>query len=291
MNNFKPNNQSQLESIFERLISNEAKSYTRKEQRIVDYYLSNDAHVDLSGKEIANALQIHPSTLVRLAQKLGFKGHPELKHYLRKKNQLFEDASKRHQHTKNQIDGNVLQATIEQEIEHLKLMTTALTQTQLDQPCQLIISASKVFVNGQDNVEGFADHFSRRLMRSGFDANTVSLNHSKFAERFAQSSEGDVLILLFNNSLSDQTKSLITIARNLKLTIIAITDLGSATLPKDIQLLRIYRGEHKGTKSVSPSLVITNAMIRNLTALAPERTMQGLQKFESIRTTVDSLYR
>ncbi|MGV2986662.1 MurR/RpiR family transcriptional regulator [Vibrio sp. E150_011] len=291
MNSTKLTYQSKSAAIFEQLLSNEAKCYTKKEQRVVDFYLNDPEHIDLSANAVAEAIEAHPSTLVRFAQKLGFKGHPELKRYLQKKNQNLEDASERHQHTQSQIEGDVLQATISQEIEHLKLMTSTLTQAQLDEACQLILNATKVFINGQDNVEGFSEHFSRRLMRSGFDANTVSLDHSKFAERLAQSSEGDVLILLFNNTLSNQTQCLITIARHLKLKIIAISDLSSTKLPENIHLLRIYRGEHKGTKSVSPSLVVTNALIRNLTALAKEQTMQGLQKFEAIRASVDSLCR
>ncbi|MGF1774845.1 MurR/RpiR family transcriptional regulator [Vibrio wakamikoensis] len=283
--------QSKLRALFEQLLVDEGSQLTKKELRAVDFYLKSPEHIGLSGKDVAREIKVHPSTLVRLAQKLGFKGHPELKRYLIKTTQSFEDARERHLHTNNQMIGNVLHATIAQEIEHLKLITSTLTQQQLDQVCHLILNAKRVYVNGQDNTEGFAEHFTRRLMRSGIDAKEVSMSRSKLAERFSLSEKNDVLILIFNNELSDNTKRLISLGRSLDMQIIGISDLSSMVVPDDVYLIRIYRGETKGTKSVSPSLVVSNAIIRNLTALSPNRTLQGLKRFELIRANVDALLR
>ncbi|MBY5944549.1 MurR/RpiR family transcriptional regulator [Photobacterium rosenbergii] len=260
---------------------------TKSEVKVIDYYLANADHAGHSGKDIANAIQVHPSTLVRLAQKLGFRGHPELKQYLIKFANQSADASERHQHTLSQMEGSVLQSTINQEIEHLRLIDSAVSQPLLDEACQLILSANKVFINGQDNTEGFAEHFSRRLNRSGIDAETVSLGRSKLAECLTASQPEDVLVLIFNNTMNEMTEKLIKIARNLQLQVIGISDLSSLSVPQDVLLLRVYRGETKETKSVSPPLVITNAIVRNLTVLAEERVMQGLRRFEMIRALED----
>ena len=50
------------------------------ERRIADFILDN-AHLlrDYSSQQLANALGISQSSVVKFAQKLGFKGYPDLK--------------------------------------------------------------------------------------------------------------------------------------------------------------------------------------------------------------------
>ena len=50
------------------------------ERRIADYVLEN-AHLlrDYSSQQLANALGISQSSVVKFSQKLGFKGYPDLK--------------------------------------------------------------------------------------------------------------------------------------------------------------------------------------------------------------------
>ena len=51
------------------------------ERRIADYILEN-AHLlrDYSSQQLANALKISQSSVVKFSQKLGFKGYPDLKY-------------------------------------------------------------------------------------------------------------------------------------------------------------------------------------------------------------------
>ena len=51
------------------------------ERRIADYILEN-AHLlrDYSSQQLANALEISQSSVVKFSQKLGFKGYPDLKY-------------------------------------------------------------------------------------------------------------------------------------------------------------------------------------------------------------------
>src|SRR5262247_4840920 len=50
------------------------------ERRIADFLLEN-AHLlrDYSSQQLANALKISQSSVVKFSQKLGFKGYPDLK--------------------------------------------------------------------------------------------------------------------------------------------------------------------------------------------------------------------
>src|SRR5919107_4350050 len=51
------------------------------ERRIADFLLEN-AHLlrDYSSQQLADALQISQSSVVKFSQKLGFKGYPDLKY-------------------------------------------------------------------------------------------------------------------------------------------------------------------------------------------------------------------
>ena len=51
------------------------------ERRIADFILEN-AHLlrDYSSQQLANALEISQSSVVKFSQKLGFKGYPDLKY-------------------------------------------------------------------------------------------------------------------------------------------------------------------------------------------------------------------
>src|SRR5688572_32370381 len=54
------------------------------ERRIADFMLDN-AHLlrDYSSQQLADALQISQSSVVKFSQKLGFKGYPDLKYSVR----------------------------------------------------------------------------------------------------------------------------------------------------------------------------------------------------------------
>ncbi len=140
------------------------------ERRIADFLLDN-AHLlrDYSSQQLANALGISQSSVVKFSQKLGFKGYPDLKYSIGEA-VARGDGGEEHVATEARADNS--HAAVAENLWHLKAKAEAATRLinppeSIDAIAADIQQAGKVFIIGlgEDGIPARA--FATRLSMLG----------------------------------------------------------------------------------------------------------------------------
>jgi DNA-binding MurR/RpiR family transcriptional regulator len=167
------------------------------ERRIADFLLDN-AHLlrDYSSQQLADALNISQSSVVKFSQKLGFKGYPDLKFSI-------GEAVARTNGSANSAAANISNSRraavtdrLWQSKAHAEEETRAINaNTQFEAAARAIDGASKVFVLGLAEDGVVAQCFGAKLSAVGI----VAIAHVDLAlmtSCVAAATPGDVLLVI-----------------------------------------------------------------------------------------------
>lgn len=167
------------------------------ERRIADFLLEN-AHLlrDYSSQQLADALNISQSSVVKFSQKLGFKGYPDLKY------SIGEAVARNH----GGANGGAASASARQRVGvaeglwHSKSRAEEETRAinvpeQMSTAASAIDSAGKVFVLGIGEDGVLAQCFAAKLGAVGIIA-IAHVDLALMASCLATAASGDVLIVI-----------------------------------------------------------------------------------------------
>jgi DNA-binding MurR/RpiR family transcriptional regulator len=141
------------------------------ERRIADFLLEN-AHLlrDYSSQQLANALGISQSSVVKFSQKLGYKGYPDLKYSIGQAVARGDGADDGV--TGREARADDLHTALAEDLWHLKALAEAETRLinppeNIDAIAHAILQAGKVFIIGlgEDGIPARA--FATRLSMLG----------------------------------------------------------------------------------------------------------------------------
>lgn len=181
--------------IFER-IKAKLERLTEADRKVIDTLLNNRAEtVFLSGPQLAERANVHEATTTRLAQKLGYKGYPEMRGQLQREVMGRQDAADRMRRTVSQVEhGAYLSDLIANEIAALTLLQQSIAQDEIDRAAEMIVNARHVFVFAQGHALSVATFLRRRLDRFGMTTVLLTGRGRDIAERIVGMQADDVLV-------------------------------------------------------------------------------------------------
>lgn len=192
------------------------------ERRIADFLLDN-AHLlrDYSSQQLASALGISQSSVVKFSQKLGFKGYPDLKYAI-------GEALARSDAESDVAEGNGNgDASASDALWRAK--TAAQEETALVSPAAqihavaaLLSAAPRVLVHGRGEDGLHAMIFAARLAQLGIAA-TAQSDASIALPILATLGAGDVLVVLSEHGGPGETLGLVRSARATGVRAITVT--------------------------------------------------------------------
>ncbi len=170
------------------------------ERRIADFICDN-AHLlrDYSSQQLANALGISQSSVVKFSQKFGYRGYPDLKFSIGMAVARHSGDSPPADETTSSAPADAVQAAL---LELVQLRQAAQQQTQLSNPLptlqqvvRLLDQAPRVYVHGLGDDGIYARDLAMRLSLQGI----LAIHHADAILMLADLSTvraGDVLIVL-----------------------------------------------------------------------------------------------
>jgi DNA-binding MurR/RpiR family transcriptional regulator len=168
------------------------------ERRIADFLLEN-SHLlrDYSSQQLADALNISQSSVVKFSQKLGFKGYPDLKFSIGEAVARSNGGANSGGTAKAQRSRRVGAAeTLWQSKTHAEEETRAInTPDKLEASANVLDTAGKIFVFGLGEDGVCAQGFAAKLAALGL----VAVSHSDLAlmtSSIAMAAPGDALIVI-----------------------------------------------------------------------------------------------
>ncbi len=194
------------------------------EKKLADYILSNAALLrDYSSQQLAGAVGVSQSSVVKFCQKLGYKGYPDIKLAIN------EAVARKSSHGSSQAVtpfsdsalNDVSDRLLKSKLDAISATIELNKETSFMEAIDAIKKAEKIQIFGVGISRFVAEHLAIRLLNSGKLA--FALNDSAYQKQFlCRLGEGDLLVLLSAVEEIKISPSLINEIRNRKVKIIHI---------------------------------------------------------------------
>ena len=274
-------------TILERIKSNSAK-LTDSDQRLLAALLENRAEAAfMSGPQIAERAQVHEASATRLAQKLGYKGYPELRTQLRREVLEGQDAANRMRRSVAKVEhGDFLADLVAAEMAALENLMRCVSQAEIDAAADLIFAARRVFIFGQGHAQSVAGFLQRRLDRFGMTTIALTGRGRDIAERVVGMERGDLVLALAFRKQPKNYAPLLRHAAEMGAGSILISDLAGPMMePRADLMLAAPRGR-SGSEFQTPTIpfAIVDAILMTIAGRHEDPIIGRLEKLSELFT-------
>ncbi len=275
-----------MASDFLARISESADRLTETDHKMVAALLDRrEELVFLSGPQLAERIEVHGAAPTRLAQKLGYKGFPELRGVLQKDMLNAQDAALRMRRSVNSAEtGNYLSDLIASEVAALQNLDGLISQQTIDEAADAIFAARRVFIFAQGHAQSVALFLSRRLDRFGMTTVTLSGRGRDVAERLVGLTKDDLVIALAFRKKPSAYSAMMQHAHSVGASTILVSDLAGLVMTPEPHLTLAAPRGRSGSEFQTPTvpIVIVSAILLTLAARHQEETIGALEKLSKL---------
>lgn len=274
-----------MTSFIDRIAEDSIK-LTETERKIVDA-LVEERHetVFLSGPQLAERVGVHEAAATRLAQKLGYKGYPQLRTALQKEMMENQDAAKRMRRSVEMVgEKGYLQDLIASEIAALENLVQTISQEELDRAADMIFEAKRVFLFGQGHAQSVLSFLQRRLDRFGMTTIGLVGRGRDIAERIVSLGPDDVVIGMAFRKQPEGYGPLMAHARGARAKTMLISDLSGLSMePRADLILAAPRGR-SGSEFQTPTVpfAIVNSVLLTIAGRHEKQTIGALERLSDL---------
>jgi DNA-binding MurR/RpiR family transcriptional regulator len=257
---------------------------TEADERLVRTLLAHPTEAAfLSAAELSQRSCVHLASAVRLAQKLGFAGYPELRASLQAELVSASEPADRVRKRLSQMEDNILGALVASEVAALLELPRHVDQNQLEEAARSLIGAERVYLFGRGHATALVDLMDRRLRRSGFATMPLPFEGRDLAEHVLALRETDtVLAFAFHRTPSGLTP-LLAHAKAVGANSVLVSDLlGPLLRPQPDVVLAAPRGTEAEFQTLSVPMALLNALILTIARLDDNRSLKALDSLSDL---------
>jgi len=235
-------------------------------QKRLGHYLQNDSSALLLSnvRDLAQAVGVSKSTVVRFAKSMGYKGFPEFKREIQKEMRGKLRAAARMEETFAELgdDENIFAKLIKRDIQLLEETLQAASFPDFQKAVEIIWRAQKVFIIGLNASMALAYLLHFRLVRVKKDTRWLFLTGgTSLLEQLAFMNPADVLIAIDFIQVPREVQAALQHAKKVGTPILGITDFPSSAIAKAADVcLYAKRGLHTTVNSLTPAFSLVNAL-------------------------------
>lgn len=271
--------------VLDRVNASSAK-LTEADRKIIATVFDDRAETAfLSGPQLAERANVHEAAATRLAQKLGFRGYPEMRAQLQRELLEGHDAAGRMRRSVATVThGGYLADLIAKEIAALQVLSSAVPQSDIDLAADMLFGARRVFIFGQGHALSVASFLQRRLDRFGMTTIALTGRGRDIAERLVDLNSGDVIVALAFRKQPESYRALLDQAVESGAKTILVSDLAGPTMePKADLMLAAPRGR-SGSEFQTPTVpfAIINGVLLTIAGRHEKQVLGKLEKLSKL---------
>lgn len=267
------------------IIKEKYDSIPKSQKPLADYFLENlDTIPFLNIYQIAEATQYSVASIVRFAQKLGFKGFSDFKSTIAqsykenlKKQEIF------HPLKLDKLKEHTLVAVANQDIKNINETLNLIDTKIFDQVVDLILNSKRVYTMGLGISFLLSQILAYQLNQVGIDAYFFRSNATSFFDQILFLSKDDLLIGFSFPPYSVETVEAAKFAKDRKIKVVSITNKSSSPIAFHSVHSLIVKSENMlFTNSFSAISVIINALATECAKKDKARAEKFLKDFNYI---------
>jgi len=260
---------------------------TPSQKVIANYIVENPARFAVSSiRELEEELGISKSTIVRLAQALGYEGFYELRNvFLKDLRQELDPISRYKSILAEKVpEPDYLSRLADETVRNVNTTLHVVDRKQLAKAVVLIEQADHVATMGLGVSAYLADMASYLLNRVSVNAKAMAYGGLTFTEQIINLEPRDVILAFSFPPYSPETIDAAGYAKEKKIPVIAITDkLTNPIYAYTEVLLQVPVSSSILSNSVVSVLLLLYTMVAIIGQDRRERTLKGIESLEHVR--------
>jgi DNA-binding MurR/RpiR family transcriptional regulator len=252
---------------------------SRKQRAVVSYIEHNPKFAAFAtAAELGSRAGVHPATVVRLAQHLGYAGFPQFQEAIRHRYLSSLDAVALLQAHAGEHHGDVVLASLDQDIRNLSATRSQLDRAAVRQAARLIVQARSALILGAGSHAGLALIFSHLCRFMGLPVDAEIRGSVSLAARISALGPGDVVLGTAAWWVVQETREALAVARERGATTIAIVDSRASALAQVADHVLVTRTESVSFfQSMSGPLAVLNAIVVEIAASDDAHIQERMQ--------------
>lgn len=252
---------------FRTVATSSRRTWTPSEERVLSILLSDARDSRATAAEVADLAGTHESTVIRLAQKLGYRGYSELRADLRR-DELMHSPQAASAADDVQWHPETFGAD---EAHSLARLGDVIPRDALHGAAETVHASADVYLFAKNDDTPLRDLLARRLRRLGKTTHILNSSAKDIAERFANFGEGSTLVAFALRSTSRFLPDLVAEAHRRGGRTIVITDVaGSPFQPPPDHVLAAPRNDDDEFNTDIVPMAICYLLQRAVFALDPD---------------------
>ena len=259
---------------------------TRVQKNLIQTILADyEEYIFLSVDEAAKSLSVHKSTLVRLAQSLGYGGYTGLRSELQDLYRQEITPGEKLGKTLSEVQSeNLYQQVVETETMFLKESLKTIQVEDIHAAAELLIGARRAFICGRGPQGPLARLFEFRLRRFGFDVQAITDEGRAILEQLQLLTKDDVLIVFSFIAVPQEHRHAISLAREIGCPVILITDSVAKEMVDHVTVtLAARRGPATIYHTNMVPLAVVTAIILDIAKRTSSEVIPALNRLQDLR--------
>jgi DNA-binding MurR/RpiR family transcriptional regulator len=263
---------------------------SRAQQRVARVILDDTSSVAYtSAGELAERAGVHAATVVRLSQRLGYDGYPDLQKDLRTKLSQYPTFLQRLERGTSPSDPAELVArTFAHTRRNLELAARSVDVAALEHLVAGLDACRRTVVLGMGVARPVVSYLASCLCLAGIDthepADTIAM-----AQQLGLTDQRDVVILIDFHRYYRELVQLAGVARDSGAVVVALTDSPVSDLAPYAHHLLVVPSEGTAPRtSLAPAMVLTEAILALLVAVRRPAAQTTMRRIDDIYTRANT---
>ncbi len=238
----------------------------------------------ISIQEIAKKAGVSTATVTRFARELNFEGFQEFKNHLKEEIREKLSPVEKFKLVKENLKGRrSLLKVAEQDIKNINKLLTSIDENTFTEAIREIENARKIFTFGMGISSIFSRMFAYLLNQIEKEAHSLDEGDAPVEEKITSIKQDDLLVISSFPPYSRYTLEIASLARDLGIRIIGITDNKFSPISNFSKLVLVVPSENiLYTNSVSAFSVLINSIVTEIAWKKKDKLTEIVQQKDRI---------
>jgi len=270
----------------DQIVSGRTPELTPTQRKVLDFILKQPEHaVFLTATDLAQNLNVSDTSIVRLAQTLGYAGYPDLKRRLREYVQPKITTVDRLGETVRRVEsvGDVLSDVLSKDLNNLKITMEETDPEIFTRFVEEMDEARRIFIIALRSTHCLGMFMTSALRFLGREVIPLTPGTGEMWDQLRDLGQDDVLIGFAFPRYTKVTVEVMDYARDQDVRVLAVTDGELSPLNRSAHYsLTVPYGIESYIESFTAALSLVNALVTALAFTSRADNMQTLREMENV---------
>jgi DNA-binding MurR/RpiR family transcriptional regulator len=258
-------------------------SLSKNQKKVAEYIGRDGAMASFdSVRQLAEKAGVSDSSVVRLAQALGYEGYPELRRELQEEFKKKMGGAGRLQRAVSELPARAfVQSLFRKDVESIEQTLADFSYEDFARAIHLIWRARRIFIIGFRSAFSLAYFLNFRMARLGLDVHLILMTGgTSLLEQLALIDRRDLLVAIGFERMPQETRIALDHAIARKANILGISHSSTSEIARKASVYLLARRRDDLTQSVVAHMALLNALAIAVANRKRTRSLRALERLD-----------